>query len=220
METTLAGVNGQDLAPAMRTAARFLWTTTPAAHLGAYLAGLSQLERVLEFVEALDHVGFLVPEELAGDLPDAAAAAGFDTDPHGFESTILARHLAELAQREEVPTSIFKARGTFAGETSAAETSAAVEVAMPSGVERRLVREWISQGVGTHVAFRVSSPECFGVLTRELAASGYRMPGFASGRPLKNPAEGIEAVFFDRRPAEPVGLEFCCYDESVSSPAS
>jgi hypothetical protein len=206
VESALAGVNGEDIAPALRVAARVLRNTTPDAELGARLPG-GRGERILELVERLDHVGFLAPEEVAPDLPAAAAAAGFDTDQHGFESTILARHLAELAQREEVPTSIFKARGSFTDTRSAA-----VEVAMPSGVGRTLLRDWISQGIGTHMAFRVSSRECFGGLTRELAAAGYRMPGFAQGGSLKNDIEGIEAVFFDRRPADPVGLEFCWYE--------
>jgi hypothetical protein len=211
VEAALAPVNGEDLAPTLGVAARFLRTTTPDAELAARLPGGS-VERILEVVEGLDHVGFLAPDEVAPDLPVAAAAAGFDVDQHGFDSTILARHLAELAQREEVPTSIFKARGTFTDTRSAA-----VEVAMPSGVERPLLRDWISQGIGTHVAFRVSSPDCFGELTRELVASGYRMPGFANGGSLKNRGEGIEAVFFDRRPADPVGLEFCCYDARSAS---
>jgi hypothetical protein len=205
VESALAGVNGEDIAPALRVAARFLRNTTPDAELGARLPG-GRAEGILELVEGLDHVGFLAPEDVAHDLPAAAAAAGFDADQRGFDSTILARHLAELARREEVPTSIFKAHGSF---TDAGR--AAVEVAMPSGVARTLLREWISQGIGTHVAFRVSSPECFGDLTRELTASGYRMPGFANGGSLKNEIEGIEAVFFDRRPADPVGLEFCHY---------
>jgi hypothetical protein len=38
------------------------------------------------------------------------------------------------------------------------------------------------------------------------------MPGFAQGGSLKNDIEGIEAVFFDRRPSDPVGLEFCWYE--------
>jgi hypothetical protein len=209
VEAALAGVNGEDLAAALRVAARFLRTTTPAGELGARLPD-RHAERILELVEGLDHVGFLAPQEVARDLPAAAAAAGFDTDQHGFGSTILARHLAELAHRGEVPTSIFKARGSLADTRSAG-----VEVAMPSGVARTLLRDWISQGIGTHVAFRVASPDCFGELTRELAASGYRMPGFAEGGSLKNRVEGIEAVFFDRRPADPVGLEFCHYEGSA-----
>jgi hypothetical protein len=215
VEAALAGVNGEELAPALGVAAQFLRTTTPDAELSSRLPG-GRVERILELVEGLDHVGFLAPEELAADLPAAAAAAGFDIDQHSFDSTILARHLAELAQRDEVPTSIFKARGSF---TDAG--SVAVEVAMPSGVARTLLRDWMSRGIGTHVAFRVSSPECFGELRRELAASGYRMPGFAKGGSLRNEMEGIEAVFFDRRPADPVGLEFCHYQGRGSqSPAS
>jgi hypothetical protein len=210
VEAALAGVNGEDLASALRVAARFLRTATPAAELGARLRG-ARVERILDVVEALDHVGFLAPQEVAPELPAAAAAAGFDADQHGFDSTILARHLAELAHRDEVRTSIFKARGSFTDTRGAA-----VEVAMPSGVGRTVLRDWISQGIGTHVAFRVSSPDCFGELTRELAASGYRMPGFANGGSLQNQVEGIEAVFFDRRPADPVGLEFCHYEGSAS----
>ena len=209
MEAALARVDGEDVAHALKVAARFVRSTTPEEHLAACLRGRPGLENVLGLIEGLDHVGFLAPVDVAPELPAVAAAAGFDVDPHTFESTILARHLAELAQREAVPTSIFKARwATTDGGTTG------VEVAMPGAVGRKQVREWIAGGVGTHVAFRVRTPSCFAQLGEILTAAGYRMPAFTGGRAMTNPVEQLEAVFFDRRPDEPVGLEFCAYDAS------
>ena len=202
----LAELNGGQLAPSLRTAAGFLATTTPASHLDAVLESRRGIEAILPLVRGLDHVGFLAPAEVAPRLGEAATAAGFDLDQHTFASTILARQLADLARREEVPTTIFKARGTLSDGDPVA-----VEVAMPHDVDDQLVREWIGQGIGTHVALRVSSPSGFGELQQMLGQEGYRMPRFMADRALTNPTEGLEAVFFDRRPAEPVGLEFCHY---------
>jgi hypothetical protein len=203
----LAELNGGQLAPSLRTAARFLATTTPASHLDAVLESHRGIEAILPLVRGLDHVGFIAPAEVAPGLGEAAAAAGFDLDQHTFASTILARQLADLARREEVPTTIFKARGALADGDPMT-----VEVAMPRDVDDEHVREWIGQGIGTHVALRVSSPSAFDELPPLLSQEGYRMPRFADGQALTNPVEGLEAVFFDRRPTDPVGLEFCHYD--------
>jgi hypothetical protein len=40
---------------------------------------------------------------------------------------------------------------------------------------------------------------------------GFRSPTSLHGHPGTNPASGITSLFFDRRPAEPLGLEFCHY---------
>jgi hypothetical protein len=202
----LAKLNGEQLAASLRTAARYLATTTPATHLDAVLDSPARVEAILGLVRSIDHVGFMAPAEIAPKLGEAAAQAGFDLDQHTFASSILARQLAELARREEVPTTIFKARGTLSDGDPVA-----VEVAMPGDLDAELMREWIGRGIGTHVALRVESPSSFDELTPALTDEGYRMPPFTDGKASENPVEGLTAVFFDRRPAEPVGLEFCHY---------
>jgi hypothetical protein len=170
------------------------------------LSSQASVDAILRLVDGLDHVGFLASGEGAAAVHDLAAAAGFGLEQRTFESTILARQLARLAGRDAVQTTIFKARRAAQGGAGPG-----VEVALPHEVQAGLVREWIERGIGTHVAFRVTNPLHFADLARIVEAEGYRMPDFLGGRPAANPSEGLAAVFLDRRPADPVGLEFCHY---------
>jgi hypothetical protein len=146
-------------------------------------------------------------------LGPAASGAGFEHRQRTFASTILARQLGELAGRDTVATTMFKAHLPPPG-------GRAVEVAIPHGVDEGTVAAWIARGIGAHVAFRVDSPARLERLKPILEQDGYRMPAFMSGAPLSNPAEGITAVFFDRRPAQPLGIEFCHYEGARSATAS
>lgn len=140
-------------------------------------------------------------ESLAG----TAAELGFDHRQRTFPSSILARHLGELCGRDTVPTTMFKAWTRPPGQR-------AVEVAIPYGVEAGTVRSWVGSGIGAHVAFRVERPERLEELRPILEEAGFRTPAFMQGAAVANPAEGISAMIFDRRPVEPLGIEFCHYD--------
>src|SRR4029450_13884155 len=83
-----------------------------------------------------------------------------------------------------------------------------VEVAIPRGIERNVLDDWIRQGIGAHLAFGVSSPAHFGELIELGEAQGFRSPASLQGDPCTNPASRVTSLFFDRRPAEPLGLEF------------
>jgi hypothetical protein len=170
------------------------------------LTSQARIDAILRLVDGLDHVGFLASGEGAAEVRALAAAAGFGLGQRTFESTILARQLAQLAGLDAVQTTIFKASRSGQGEAGPG-----VEVALPREVDAGLVRDWIQRRIGTHVAFRVTDPSHFGALTRIVEEEGYRMPEFLGGRPAANPSEALTAVFFDRRPANPVGLEFCHY---------
>ena len=159
---------------------------------------------ISSLVLGIDHVGFMAAPEDEEALDSAASEAGFGNG-HTFPSTILTRQLAELAGRT-VPTTIFEARAIGPDRESLR-----VEVAMPRGVERNLLEDWIRQGIGAHLAFGVSSPARFGVLGELVEAQGFRSPAALQGDPCTNPASGITSLFVDRRPAEPLGLEFCHY---------
>ncbi|HET9119835.1 MAG TPA: hypothetical protein VFN72_04825 [Solirubrobacterales bacterium] len=160
---------------------------------------------ISSLISGIDHVGFMAAPEDEGTLDAAAAEAGFGSDGRSFPSTILTRQLAQLAGGT-VPTTIFEAlaadpdRGTLR-----------VEVAIPRGIERNVLDDWIRQGIGAHLAFGVSSTARFGELGELVEAQGFRSPASLQGRPCTNPASGVTSRFFDRRPAEPLGLEFCHY---------
>jgi hypothetical protein len=181
-------------------------TTTSAEEcLEQLLPQRASASTISSLVSGIDHVGFIAAPEDEGALESAAAEAGFGSNGHTFPSTILTRQLAQLAGRT-VPTTIFEAlvadpdRGTLR-----------VEVAIPRGIERDFLDDWIRRGIGAHLAFGVSSPAQFGVLGELVEAQGFRSPSSLQGHPCTNPASGVTSLFFDRRPAEPLGLEFCHY---------
>jgi hypothetical protein len=181
-------------------------TTTSAEEcLAQLLPQRASASTISSLVLGIDHVGFMAAPEDEEALDSAAAEAGFGSDRHTFPSTILTRQLAQLAGRT-VPTTIFEALATDPDRESLR-----VEVAMPRGIERNLLDDWIRQGIGAHVAFGVSSPARFGELEELVEAQGFRSPASLQGQPCTNPASGITSLFFDRRPAEPLGLEFCHY---------
>jgi len=181
-------------------------TTTSAEEcLEQLMPQRASASTISSLVSGIDHVGFMAAPEDEGALSSAAAKAGFGTAGHTFPSTILTRQLAQLAGRS-VPTTIFEALATDPDRGSLR-----VEVAMPRGIEPDALDDWIRQGIGAHLAFRVSSPARFGALRKLVEAQGFRSPASLQGHPCTNPASRITSRFFDRRPAEPLGLEFCHY---------
>jgi hypothetical protein len=200
------GPDGAAILPRLHTAARFLATTTSEELLETVISRPPLLQRALDLVTRIDHVGFMAPSQAVGELASAASRAGFDTTQRTFPSTIFARELGEAAGRDLVPTTIFKARGEPAGEAAPG-----VEVAMPHDVEPEVVRGWIREGFGEHVAFRVDSPWYFAPLRRLLEHEGFGMPAFMNGAALTNRFEKVTAVYFDRDHDPGLRLEFCCY---------
>ena len=181
-------------------------TTTSAEEcLEQLLPEQTSASTISSLVSGIDHVGFMAAPEDEEALNSAAAEAGFGPDGHTFPSTILTKQLAELAGRT-VPTTIFEALAS-----DPARGSLRVEVAIPLGIERNALDDWIRQGIGAHLAFRVSSPARFGELGELVEAQGFRSPASLQDHLCTNPASGVTALFFDRRPAEPLGLEFCHY---------
>jgi hypothetical protein len=190
---------------ALQDAARLMTTTSAEECLEQLLPQRASASTISSLVSGIDHVGFMASPEEEGTLDSAAAEAGFGSNGHTFPSTILTRQLAELAGRT-VPATIFEA---LAADPD--RGSLRVEVAIPRGIEPNVLDDWIRQGIGAHVAFGVSSPARFGELGELVEAQGFRSPVSLQGRPCTNPAAGVTSLFFDRRPAEPLGLEFCHY---------
>jgi hypothetical protein len=200
-------VDGDRIAASFRKAARFLATTSAETFLTSVLAEPLRIRTTLSLVSELDHVGFMAPVDSEALIGPAARAAGFDMRQRTFPSTILARELGDLVGRDAVPTTIFKAQGTLP-----CGARGVVEAAIPHEVDDEIVRGWIRRGIGAHVAFRVESPSSFPELRRVMESGGFRMPAFMDGEALRNPTEGVTTLFFDRRPAQLLGLEFCHYD--------
>ena len=167
-------------------------TTSAEECLEQLLPQRASASTIGSLVSGIDHVGFMAAPEDEGTLDSTAAEAGFGSDGHSFPSTILTRQHAQLAADPD--------RGTLR-----------VEVAIPRGIERNVLDGWIRQGIGAHLAFGVSSPARFGELGELVEAQGFRSPASLHGHPCTNPASGVTSRFFDRRPAEPLGLEFCHY---------
>src|SRR5262249_13364153 len=139
-------------------------------------------------VSGIDHVGFMAAPEDEEALDSAAAEAGFGSNGHTFPSTILTRQLAELAGRA-VPTTIFEAMAT-----SSDGGSLRVEVAIPRGIERDFLDDWIRRGIGAHLAFGVSSPARLGELGELVEAQGFRSPASLRGHLCTNPASGVTSL--------------------------
>jgi hypothetical protein len=181
-------------------------TTTSAEEcLEQLLPQRALASTITSLVSGIDHVGFMAAPKDEEALDLAAAEAGFGSNGHTFPSTILTRQLAQLAGRR-VPTTIFEA---LAADPD--RGSLRVEVAIPRGIERNALDDWIRQGIGAHLAFGVNSPARFDELGELVETQGFRSPASLQGHPCTNPASGVTSVFFDRRPAEPLGLEFCHY---------
>ncbi len=147
-------------------------------------------------LDALDHVGFLVPARSdPAMLAATAAEAGFRSDHTVFPSAVFARELGALAGRDRVETSIFKAYGRTNGKRAPGE-KIGVEVFVPD--ERpEIVSGWLARGVGTHVALRARSYDSVFRIQRLLERRGCRLPEFMNGRPMENRAEGVLIFYVD-----------------------
>jgi len=191
------------LEPNLARAATLLEDADTADLLGDLLDGSPAAEALLPEIEAVDHVGAIT---LASTEEARAAleSVGFDERLRLFESTILTRELTRLARGDGqgVPVSLLKAWG---------RSGCAAELAMPAGVETECVAEWIRAGVGAHLAFRVVDLRQLSDAEELLASAGFRHPAGVGPGPQINPEEGIAAAFFERRPAQPLGLELCHY---------
>ena len=94
------------------------------------------------------------------------------------------------------PTTIFEA--SIASDPD--RGSLRVEVAIPRGIERNALDDWIRQGIGCAPGIRSEQPgavRCAGALAKAQVISG-----LAAGSPVHTPASGLSAAsLFHRRPA-------------------
>jgi hypothetical protein len=206
----LLSTDADRILAAIEAAGQFLETTSAERCLATLLPPGSSVEAIADLVLHLDHVGCMASPEEESDLGAATEAAGFPQQ-RTFPSTVFARQLAELAGHQ-VPTTIFEARG------GAAQGPIGVEFAIPSRIEQDVIEGWIRAGIGAHVAFSVTDPSVFEQLRNPMRSAGYQVSEFMNGRPASNPAAGVTLLYFDRRPAEPLGIEFCYSARSTIHP--
>jgi hypothetical protein len=197
----LLSTDADRIPAAIEAAGGFLETTSAEKCLATLLPPGSSVEAIADLVLHLDHVGCMASPEEKSDLGAATEAAGFPQQ-RTFPSTVFARQLAELAGHQ-VPTTIFEARG------GAAQGPIGVEFAIPSRIEQDVIEGWIRSGIGAHIAFSVTDPSVFEQLRSPMRSAGYQVSEFMNGTPASNPAAGVTLLYFDRRPAEPLGIEFC-----------
>lgn len=138
------------------------------------------------------HVGFVAPSATPLDLLGRVAAeCGFGAKQARFGSEILARELAWLLQRPEVPTMILKADAAPAGQRVLS-----VEAFIPT-VESAISRRWIEEGVGVHLAVGLRHPQSVERALDLCLAHGFQPPAFLHGKPALNVLNEIRVIYVD-----------------------
>jgi hypothetical protein len=184
---------------ALERAGAFLADASPDDVLRSAFTRLSDDARnlILGKVRGFDHVGFLAPPGAdLGALQRAAKQEGFSEGWKTFPSVVLSAELARLAGGAPVPTTIFKCRRGMAG----------AEAFIPSA-KTAAWNGWVSEDVGTHVAFAADSPGAIAEIAALLGSEGYSMSA-GIGR---NAGEGVRLVYFDVRESggRAFRFEFC-----------
>lgn len=185
------------------SAARFMRSVTASDLLTGLGQCVPRSSELIEFVNGIDHVGFLAPITAAPYFSDAATRAGFRSQ-RNLPSAIFSRELGLLSGTEEVPTTIFRA--------GADDGSMCIEVFVAHGADEAQVTQWIGRGIGHHVAFKVPNGSVFGDIVSFMETIGFEMPAIFEGGPLTNDAAKLSVAYFDNRIDEiPIRLEFCHY---------
>jgi hypothetical protein len=148
-----------------------------------------ELDRVTALVTAIGHVGLLAPGETDDRvLAGVAEAAGFEVT-NVWPSEIFSRELCALAGREGIEARVVELRRPN-------DDGPAVELFLPDA-EPALVRRWIADGIGTHVAFAARSPAALGEIQDLLRHAESLIPPFMPREGLRNRTRGASCVYYD-----------------------
>src|SRR5262249_3616969 len=152
---------------------RFLDAASIAEVLDVLFEQEPNRSRVLDSVQGIFHVGFLIEKrpQTIDWLKKFACEVGLACGHVVFESTIISRELGELSGQQEVPTTIFKAFEHEAGPANY------IEVLMPNDAGGFLT-DWIEQEVGTHIGFTLTDPSLFLDVQDAFLAEGFEIPAF------------------------------------------
>ena len=82
-----------------------------------------------------------------------------------------------------------------------------VEVAIPRGIERHVLDDWIRQGIGAHLAFGVSSPARFGELGELVEAQGFRSPASLQASASRRFSKSSRTTTGDQTPPPVVPIQ-------------
>jgi hypothetical protein len=205
-ESLMAATSGfEGLRQCVLQAKDFLDTASVSAVLQSVLEQESNQRRVLNAVQGILHVGFLVEQrpETIDWLKLLATEVGLPAGHTVFESTIISRELAELSQGPEVPTTIFKAFQNDDGPSNY------IEVLIPNE-PADIAAEWIEQEVGTHVGFTLLDPALYLDVQKAFLMEGFRIPSFMNDKPMTNPAVKASAIYFDKsHRGRTIRIELC-----------
>lgn len=177
---------------------RFIERTSIADLLGAIFAEPENRRSVEALVRGPLHVGFLFPDRglTPAQMGEASVRAGFAADYSTFSSTVVARELGPLADREEVPTLIFSA-----ATNGACARQGYVEAFIPA-IGPSLSRRWAEEEVASHVGLTLADHAASGIAHVAFLREGYAVAPFMQGQAIANPDAGVSVVYYDKPKAE------------------
>ncbi len=149
-------------------------------------------EWVLEQATGYLHLGFTAPREVSPQLlSEVAGELGFADRQAFFASEIMAREYAWRLGCSTVVTQIFRADRPCSGGLVFG-----VEAFLPE-LEEAETRRMVREGVGSHLALGLASPESVEAALRLCQSRGYAPPPFFEGQPLLNVANAITVAYVD-----------------------
>lgn len=140
------------------------------------------------------HLGFIVCASSmpSGRIHSVCREEGFETHGECADSLLLARELSCLTHRAHVPTTIITAtlprQGAYAS---------GVELFIPDA-DDRLVKEWIRDEIGTHIAMMLTGIDGFWKAHHILLEEGFRVPSFMGSEPEWIGDTGWRVMFHDK----------------------
>lgn len=139
-------------------------------------------------VQALDHLGFIVPSEAGlDDITAVSLKRGFNLNHKIVESQVVTYELGALVNTEKVPTKIYKARnGKGKG----------IELFIPTW-DKETVRDWINQGVGSHFALKVKSEDSLHKIYDVMEEKKIPLMKFMHGKFMNNTQEKMIISYYD-----------------------
>jgi hypothetical protein len=102
------------------------------------------------------------------------------------------RRLISLRSTWTIPTTIFTAR---AEEIHG--RSGYIEDLIPAE-EKKLVRTWIEEEVGTHIGLTLTGLSVFPTVQDAFQAEGFQIPPFMHGQPIANFDVGVAAIYYEK----------------------
>lgn len=143
-------------------------------------------------IEGIEHVGFMASPELnIQKILQLAEANGFNLQQLTFPSAVFSKELGTLTHKPEVDTTIVRAWGK-----SKTGNRIGLEVFVPDE-NPKIVKRWIHQGRGSHIALRVVSEKALFRIRKILMKYGIEIPAFMNNQPMRNLTENSILLYAD-----------------------